>query len=208
MANVASWIRECDGRYFRQFFDAHPEVKLFNARVEPVDWAAMDGLLLTGGADISTQFLNQEIPEPSLIEEPEPTRDAWEFETLRLALQAGKPVFAICKGHQVLNVALGGTLHLDIPGHNQTGDEMAGAQPMRYAAGARHRLERVNSSHHQAIDKPGEGLEIEGWCATDGVIEQVNLRDYPFGLGVQYHPERDSIYERLFADFFDHVLKK
>lgn len=208
MVNVAGWIRESDDRYFRQFFDAQPDARLFNARVEVVDLAAMDGLLLTGGPDISAQFLKQEIANPSLIEGPEPSRDEWEFETLRFALQAGRPVLAICKGHQVLNVALGGTLHLDIRGHDQPEDQMKNTQPMRYADGARHRFDRVNSSHHQAIDKLGDGLEIEAWCATDDVIEQVKIRDYPFGLGVQYHPERDWMYAPLFQDFFNHVLAK
>jgi len=143
-----------------------------------------------------------------VLEDPQPQRDAWEFGTLPLALQEGKPVFAICKGHQVLNVALGGTLYLDIKGHNQPEDRMENTQPMRYSASAKHRIPLVNSSHHQAIDRIGEGLEVEAWCANDDVIEQVKIRDYPFGLGVQYHPERDWIYENLFSDFFDHVLKK
>ena len=208
MANVASWIREVDDRYFRRFFEAHPGMNLFNARTEPVDWSKMDGLLLTGGEDISPAYLKQEVPDPSIIEEPQPHRDAWEFETVQLALQAGKPVFAICKGHQVLNVALGGTLYLDIQGHNQPEDKMENTQPLRYSASAKHRIPLVNSSHHQAVDKLGDGLEVQAWCATDDIIEQVKIRNYPYGLGVQYHPERDWVYESLFKDFFDHVIKK
>src|SRR5580692_9392325 len=118
MAIVASWVRESDEGIFRRFFDPHPEVRLCNARTDDVDVKAMDGLLITGGEDISAEFLNQEVPDPSLIHEPQPERDAWEFEALQFALEQGKPVFAICKGHQVLNVALGGTLRLDIAGHN------------------------------------------------------------------------------------------
>ena len=60
----------------------------------------------------------------------------------------------------------------------------------------------MNSSHHQALDRVADPLEIEAWHAGDGVIEQVRLRDYPWGLGVQYHPERDWIYASLFEDFF------
>ena len=210
MANVASWVRECDEGHFRRFFDACPGVKLCNARTEDVDVKAMDGLLITGGEDISVEFLNQEVPDPSLIREPQPARDAWEFEALQFALEEGKPVFAICKGHQVLNVALGGTLHLDIPGHALPELKAQNLQPLRYADGVDPRLmfPVVNSSHHQAIDKLGDELEAEAWCATDDVIEQVRIRDYPFGLGVQYHPERDFYYKSLFEDFFDHVLKK
>ena len=210
MPNVASWIRECDDSHFRRFFAKRPDITLFNARTGPVDWAAMDGLLLTGGNDIGAEYLKQEVLDVSLIEEPQPARDAWEFATLPLALHEGKPVFAICKGHQVLNVALGGTLHLDIPGHNLPEMKTGNIQPLRYspATPARRRFELVNSSHHQAIDTLGHGLEVEAWCAEDDVIEQVRIRGYPFGLGVQYHPERDWLYEGLFTDFFDHVSKK
>src|SRR5438874_10932136 len=102
---------------------------------------------------------------------------------------------------QTLNVALGGTLYLDIRGHNLPEQKTHDVQPLRSNARARHRFEKVNSSHHQAIDKLGEGLEVESWCATDDIIEQVKLRAYPFALAVQYHPERGKIYDELFDDF-------
>ena len=60
----------------------------------------------------------------------------------------------------------------------------------------------MNSAHHQAIEQLGDDLEVEAWAAHDGIIEQVSLRNYPFGLGVQYHPERSRVYESLFEDFF------
>jgi putative glutamine amidotransferase len=202
MPNLASWIRECDEQPFANFLKPHPEIRLFNARRVPVDLSVMDGLLLTGGPDISPDFLRQEIPDPTVIEEPDPARDAWEFASLGAILQAGKPVLAVCKGVQLLNVALGGTLHLDIPNHNLPDMKYRNVQPLRHAAGAAHRFETVNSSHHQALDRLGEGLEVEAWCATDGIIEQVKLLDYPFALGVQYHPERDALYAPLFEDFF------
>jgi putative glutamine amidotransferase len=205
MRNVVSWIRECDGPYFRRFSELHPDLRLLDARTERVDFAAMDGLLLTGGEDIAAEFLKQEVAAPSQIENPVPERDAWEFAALPYALAGGLPVFAICKGHQVLNVALGGTLHLDIPGHDLPEMKTQNIQPLRYASDAGHRFALVNSSHHQSIDKLGDGLEIEAWCADDDIIEQVRLRDYPFCLGVQYHPERDMIYAPLFEDFFGHV---
>ena len=75
-------------------------------------------------------------------------------------------------------------------------------QTLRTDRAARHRLEKVNSSHHQALDRLGDGLEVEAWSADDDVIEQVRLRDYPFALGVQYHPERGGDFtRRSFADF-------
>ncbi|HWB59992.1 MAG TPA: type 1 glutamine amidotransferase [Chthoniobacteraceae bacterium] len=210
MANVASWVRESDEALFRRFFDAYLGVKLSNARTQDVDVKAMDGLLITGGDDISAEFLDQEIPDPSLIRDPMPDRDAWEFEALEYALEKGKPVFAICRGHQMLNVALGGTMLLDIKGHNAPELKSQNLQPLRYAGDvdARRKFAQVNSSHHQAIDKLGDGLEVEAWCAADDIVEQVRIRDYPYAVGVQYHPERDWLYKNLFEDFFNQVLKK
>ena len=205
MRNVASWIRACDESHFQIFFDRRRDLKFFNARRAAVDLSAMDGLLLTGGPDVSAEFLKQEVSNPDLIKEPDPVRDAWEFETLRHALDAGKPVLAICKGHQVLNVALGGTLRLDIPNHALPEQRTGNIQPLRHTQGVKHDYNMVNSSHHQAIARLGDGLEVEAWCATDDVIERVTIRGYPFGVGVQYHPERDLMYASLFEDFFDHV---
>jgi len=177
-------------------------MRLWNARTGPVP-QRIDGLLLSGGEDISREFLRQPVPDPSLIEGPDPARDAWEFAILREALQKKLPIFAICRGLQVLNVALGGTLHLDIPNHDKF--RLQNVQPLHYAKGAAIQIPRVNSSHHQSLDRLGAGLEIEAWCADDEVVEQAHLRDYPFALAVQYHPERDPLYHPLFDAFVDHV---
>ncbi|PYL98172.1 MAG: gamma-glutamyl-gamma-aminobutyrate hydrolase family protein, partial [Verrucomicrobia bacterium] len=79
-------------------------------------------------------------------------------------------------------------------------------QPLRSETKAAHRFDKVNSSHHQAVDRLGTGLEVESWCATDDIVEQIRLRNYPFGLGVQYHPERGKIYHSLFEDFFSRLI--
>jgi putative glutamine amidotransferase len=143
-----------------------------------------------------------------LDKDVDPKRDAWEFAATEHALTRGLPIFAICKGIQVFNVALGGTLKLDIPGHRSADQRDRNIQPLRHERAARHRFVSVNSQHHQAIDLPGDGLEIEAWCAEDDIIEQVRLRDYPFALGVQYHPERDiAHYASLFEDFVE-ALKR
>jgi putative glutamine amidotransferase len=104
-----------------------------------------------------------------------------------------------------LNVALGGTLKLDIPGHKLAEQKDQDIQLLRYDTTAKHRFDRVNSSHHQAIDHVADGFEVEAWCADDDIIEQVRLRNYPFALAVQYHPERGNIYDALFEDFFARV---
>src|SRR5438034_241816 len=95
--------------------------------------------------------------------------------------------------------------HLDIAGHNLPDQKTHDIQPLRSDRKTRHRFEKVNSSHHQAIDKLGAGLAVESWCATDDIIEQVKLRDYPFALAVQYHPERGDIYDELFDDFMSRL---
>ena len=157
------------------------------------------------GPDISAEFLQQEIADPALIEDAEPERDRWEMNAARVALERGLPIFAICKGVQILNVALGGTLYLDIPGHRDPEAKYGNVQPLRYdahPAADSARFDQVNSSHHQALDRLGAGLKVEAWHVGDGIVEQVRLQDYPYALGVQYHPERDPLYQPLFDTFF------
>jgi len=172
-----------------------------DARVAPVDPGDARGVLITGGDDIGAAFHPVPPEDPSLIQGADEARDRWEFAAIRHALDRGLPLFAICRGCQALNLALGGTLHLDIPGHDLPEMKSANVQPLRHAAGNRHRLDAVNSSHHQAIDRLGTGLEVEAWHAGDGVIEQIALRGKPWVRGVQYHPERDALYTPLFDDF-------
>ena len=205
MPNLASWIRPCDETRFQLFLATRPEVKVSNAAQHPVELAEMDALLLTGGNDIAAEFLCQPVPDPSILETPDLARDEWEFEATQNALQRGLPIFAICKGLQLLNVALGGTLRLDIAGHNLPEQKNEDVQALRNDSTARHRFEKVNSSHHQAIDRLADGCLVESWSARDDVIEQFRLTDRPFGLAVQYHPERGSIYGALFADFLDRI---
>jgi putative glutamine amidotransferase len=208
MPKLATWLREKDEKWFQPFFDKHPEIEICNAREGEVAIADIDGLLLTGGADIAPEFLKQPVPDPSVLDpDVDLARDRWELAAVDNALARGLPVLAICKGMQLLNVALGGTLKLDIPGHKLPDQKDHDVQPLRSDKTATHQFERVNSSHHQSVDRLGSGLEVESWCATDDIIEQIRLRDYPFALGVQYHPERGKIYDSLFEDFFDRINK-
>jgi putative glutamine amidotransferase len=205
MPNLASWIRRRDEKWFNPIFAVHPGVKVFNPARRAVKLDEMDALLLTGGNDILKEHLHQPVPDPSILEKGDPARDEWEFAAVKNALDRGLPIFAICKGMQLLNVALGGTLRLDIPGHNLPDQKSHDVQPLRSDNTAAHRFEKVNSSHHQALDRVADGLVVESWCAQDDVIEQVRLTDREFGLGVQYHPERGSIYGELFDDFLAHL---
>ena len=204
MKHIATWIREVDAAHFERVFDRYPDVRLWNARTESAPEQAQ-ALLLTGGSDISQRFLRQPVLDPRLIEDADEARDTWEFARLTKALDQKLPLLAICRGLQVLNVVLDGTLHLDIPNHDSAASKYANIQPLRYAGGAPIQFPFVNSSHHQALARLGSGLEVEAWCADDNVIEQARLQNHPFGLGVQYHPERDSLYQSLFDAFVDQV---
>lgn len=214
MSLLATWLREKDEPVFAPWLARRSDVQTLNAlrlnaaeREELI--AGMDGLLLSGGPDISAEFLSHQVVPPNApIEDSEPARDAWEFAAVAAALGCGLPVFAICKGHQVLNVALGGTLFLDVRGHDDPADRDRDVQPLRYDASApgERRYERVNSSHHQAVERLGDGLVVEAWHTGDKVVEQVRLQGYPAGcVGVQYHPERGGQYAALFDDFLGRV---
>ena len=206
MPKLATWLRGKDEKWFQPFFAKHPEIEICDARKGEVAIANVDGLLLTGGSDIAPEFLRQPIPDPSVLEKDvDAVRDRWEFATVGPALSRGLPILAICKGLQLLNVALGGTLKLDIAGHKLPEQKDNDIQPLRSDAKATHQFENVNSSHHQALDLLGEGLVVEAWCPSDDIIEQVRLRNQPFVLGVQYHPERGKIYDSLFEDFFSRL---
>ena len=206
MRNVATWMQSKDEKWFRPVFEKYPDVRVCDARSKNVPLEEMNGLLLTGGPDIAQEFLRQLVPDPSVLDkDADPERDRWEFEATRDALARGLPIFAICKGLQVLNVVLGGTLKLDTKGHNLPEQKNHDIQRLRNGRGAAHRFEMVNSSHHQAIDRLAKGCEVESWCATDDIIEQIRLRDHPFALAVQYHPERGKIYNELFDDFISRI---
>lgn len=206
MPNLATWMQEKDEKWFHPFLAKHPAIHVYNVRKNTVSMEQIHGLLLTGGSDIAPEFLRQEVVDPSVLEKNvDAPRDRWEFAAVQEALSRGLPILAICKGLQVLNVALGGTLKLDIPGHKLPEMREQDVQTLRHDRRAKHRFEVVNSSHHQAVERAAEGFEIEAWCALDDIIEQMRLRDYPFAVAVQYHPERGRIYDALFEDFFSRL---
>ena len=203
MPSIATWIRQCDEHWFTDIFSRHLDLTVHNARSDQFDLAQMDALLLTGGGDISPRFLRQPIPEPSLIVDTDCARDEWEFKAVAAMLLSGKPILAICRGLQVMNVAMGGTLHIDIPDHDIA--ETQNIQVLRHSSKATHRFAAVNSSHHQALEKLADGIEVEAWSASDAIVEQARLRGHDFAIGVQYHPERHPLYLSLFDDFFARV---
>ncbi len=154
-----------------------------------------DGLLLCGGGDLAPSRFGQEDRGSG---PPNPKRDAAELALTAAFLQAGKPILGICRGHQVVNVALGGTLRQDIGGelrpfHAHDDEEDDRIHPVRSKPGSLlHRLYGplfpVNSSHHQALDVMGEGLVPTLWSES-GLVEGAEHIRLPI-LCVQFHPER------------------
>ena len=153
-----------------------------------------DGLLLPGGWDVNpARYGKSPIPEETTDDD----LDAIQFDTLAAFLEAGKPVLGICRGHQLLNIAFGGTLIQHLPGAERHQSLANGADNahMIHIAGNTflHPLYgsacSVNSTHHQGVDIPGKGMIIAA-RSEDGVIEAVCFKDHPNALAVQYHPER------------------
>ena len=165
----------------------------------------LDGLLITGGKDVDPAAYGQQ--RHPATDQPAPMRDAWEFTLLDAAIQRGLPVLGICRGAQVLNVALGGTLHQHLPdviGHSghRAGNAVFSTLPVRTVPGTRLAGlvgESVDAQcyHHQAIASLGEGLVVSARDA-DGVIEALELPGTGFVLAVQWHPEESLDDLRLF----------
>jgi len=170
--------------------------------------AAVRGLVLTGGEDVAPARYGA-APHPRLGD-VDPVRDAAELALIAAARARGLPILAICRGIQILNVALGGTLYQDLdserPGPVPHNDE-TGRHPVHVEAGSL--LERtlgtrsasVNSRHHQAIRDLAPGLKAVAW-ADDGVIEGAEPTDAkePWIVAVQWHPE--DLTERALFDGF------
>jgi putative glutamine amidotransferase len=167
---------------------------------------SVDGLLITGGKDVDPAVYGQQ--RHPATDEPGTQRDAWEFTLLHAALRRGLPVLGICRGAQVLNVALGGTLHQHLPdviGHSghRAGNAVFTTLPVRTVPGTRLAGlvgECVDACcyHHQGIAELGDGLVVSAWD-VDGVVEALELPGEAFVLAVQWHPEESLDDLRLFS---------
>ncbi len=160
----------------------------------------LDGICLSGGPDLDPDAYGA--PERHLKLGPtEPSLDAFELSLAKLALQRGVPILAICRGAQALNVACGGTLHQHIDGHRQTDPATQPTHEVEIDRGSRlHRIAKsrnlsVNSFHHQAVDRLGDGLRIVG-RADDGTVEAIEGDG--FVVGVQWHAEALATHLPLF----------
>lgn len=169
--------------------------------------SSLDGIILSGGADIDPTRYGQEPHERTGA--PRGDRDTFESALLDAAIEAELPFLGICRGAQMLNVEFGGTLiqHLpDVVGDEryQLGDGVFNSIDVEVDEGSRiaevlgdDRGARAHLYHHQAIGDVGDGLEVTSRTA-DGVIESIELPSVPFGIAVQWHPEENRDDRRLF----------
>ena len=170
----------------------------------------IDGILLTGGNDVPPQRYGEERHERTVCVHPD--KDTSDFILVGTAIKMKKPILAICYGTQLVNVALGGSLIQDIPSEVKTpvihkdshNEHYTHAVTIRkdfllYKVVGIDRIE-ANSTHHQAIKRVGKGLKDTAHTA-DGIIEAIEWRDYPFLVGVQWHPERMTGSPRQLALF-------
>jgi gamma-glutamyl-gamma-aminobutyrate hydrolase PuuD len=166
----------------------------------------VDGLVLTGGADVDPRRYGQQPDERT--SRPRTLRDEWESALAAAALDRDLPLLAVCRGLQVLNVVLGGTLHQHLPdrtahdGH-QPAPGSFGAVDVNLEPGTRTAAllgsrTRVSCHHHQALADVAQALRVTG-RADDGTVEAAEIPGKLFAVGVQWHPEEDSEDTRLFA---------
>ena len=171
--------------------------------------SGLDGLIITGGRDMDpAHYGHDRHPATDEPVQASRERDAWELALIRGALARGMPLLGICRGAQVLNVALGGTLHQHLPdvlGHtgHQQGNAVFSTSSVQTVPGTRLAGLIGESSdaqcyHHQAIDRLGDGLIVSAKDA-DGVIEAVEMPGDSFVLAVQWHPEERLDDIRLFV---------
>jgi putative glutamine amidotransferase len=182
-------------------------------------WSRLDGLVLTGGGDVEpSRFGEAAHPKTNLVSVD---RDALELELVDRAMRDDVPIFAICRGLQVLNVALGGTLHQHVP--DMSGERIQHSQPdKRHVATHDVKVQtegtrlgtivggselRVNSFHHQAVARLGRALRDVAW-APDNVIEAIEHTDRGrFILAVQWHPEDLVGHDRAARALFTAVVE-
>ena len=164
----------------------------------------VDGVIFTGGADVDSKYYNQ--PKHPTNSEDSPKRTEFEIKFLKNLLKEKKPILSICRGMQLINIALGGDLIQDISSYIKTEINHKSVKNGQGYLNKVHTVETkensllrkitnkkeflVNSNHHQSIDKLGKNLIVSGISPKDNIIEAIEIRDYPnFFLGVQWHPE-------------------
>jgi putative glutamine amidotransferase len=163
---------------------------------------SVDGLIIPGGRDIEPSYYGEKILHKVKVVPGEKTD--FEIALVRGIIKAGKPLLGICYGMQLINVAMGGSLYQDIASQMPGAlNHKKGAHVVYVEALFPSGPYAVGSSHHQAVKGLGEGLEVFA-RSKDGIIEGIYMKDYPFALGVEWHPERsmgDGISNKIISRF-------
>lgn len=169
--------------------------------------ADVDAICLSGGGDIAPERYGA-IDTEKVCENVNPERDALELGAAKRALDADMPILGICRGFQVLNVALGGSLAMDVKGHQATGDEviehrLAADPSSKLARATSDATLRVNSRHHQAVTPDRLAPALRATVLHDGLVEAFESKTHRWVLGVQWHPERTAEVDEKAANIFD-----
>ena len=205
-----------------QLAGGEPVLIPYETRAEEMDALldGLDGVLFSGGPD-PHPFLFGEETQANCGNASIP-RDTMELALLKAVMNVRKPILGICRGAQIINVGLGGDIYQDIPSQTDQSFPIAHRQPFAYPVPSHHvhiikdtllsricggRMEiAVNSFHHQAVREPAPGLVASG-LAPDTIIEAVEMPDYPYLLGVQWHPEhmwpKDQAAANIFKSFVE-----
>jgi putative glutamine amidotransferase len=177
---------------------------------DPLDTAALDGVVITGGHDVEPVLYKAAAEVEGRYD---PDRDAFESRIIDHALQDRTPLLGICRGAQLLNVRLGGSLFQDLRRHRRMTSNRRTLLPLktlclergtRLAAWLQTDRTRINSLHNQSIDRLGTGLRIAG-RDLDDIVQAVEHPERPFLLGVQWHPEFLAYLPRQFR-LFRHLV--
>ena len=169
----------------------------------------IDGILISGGSDLHPSYYTEDVNYEIKIVERD--RSGFEFAIIHEIIKLKKPVLGICYGMQLINVVFGGSLYQDIKqqvpaaiGHREGWHTIKIDDNKLIDRGEF----KVNSSHHQAVKVIGQRLNAIAFSA-DGIVEAVYSEDYPFLLGVQWHPERmkDSLSEKIFRSFVEAAVE-
>ncbi len=229
LIGITTYGRDAENRFFlrAEYIDAVRRAGGVPVLIPPGEMLAgelllrLDGLILAGGGDVDPRLYGGQ-PHPAIYM-VDPERDRSEIDLVRQAVQSGLPTLAICRGSQILNVALGGTLIEHLP--DEVGEKilhrLPPRQPAEHAVAVRPGCKLAEilaqaelspaSWHHQAIRRPAPGLEVTA-RAPDGTIEAVELPAHPWLIAVQWHPEltaaADAAQQRLFDSLVQAAANK